>query len=63
MTDVDGNNIGTVTSGTQSPSLEKGIGMGYVDRQHAVVGNNIQVVIRNKSILATITSLPFYCES
>ena len=63
LTDVDGNNIGTVTSGTQSPSLEKGIGMGYVDRQHAVVGNNIQVVIRNKSILATITSLPFYSAS
>ena len=63
LTDVDGNNIGTVTSGTQSPSLEKGIGMGYVERQHAVVGNNIQVVIRNKSILATITSLPFYRAS
>ena len=63
LTDFDGNNIGTVTSGTQSPSLEKGIGMGYVDRKHAVVGNNIKVVIRNKSILATITSLPFYRES
>ena len=63
LTDFDGNNIGTVTSGTQSPSLEKGIGMGYVDRQHAVVGNNIQVVIRNKSIMATITSLPFYLAS
>ena len=63
LTDVDGNNIGTVTSGTQSPSLEKGIGMGYVDRQNAVVGNNVQVVIRNKSVLATITSLPFYRES
>ena len=63
LTDFDGNNIGIVTSGTQSPSLEKGIGMGYVDRQHAVVGNNIQVVIRNKSIMATITSLPFYLAS
>ena len=63
LTDIDGNNIGKVTSGTQSPSLEMGIGMGYIDRQHAVVGNDIQVVIRNKSILATITSLPFYHAS
>ena len=63
LTDVDGNDIGTVTSGTQSPSLEKGIGMGYIDRKHAIVGNNIYVVIRNKSILATITSLPFYHAS
>ena len=63
LTDFDGNNIGTVTSGTQSPSLDKGIGMGYIDQKHAVVGNNIYVVIRNKSILATITSLPFYYAS
>lgn len=63
LTDVAGNDIGTVMSGTQSPSLEKGIGMGYIDRKHDIVGNNIYVVIRNKSILATITSLPFYHAS
>ncbi len=63
LKDVAGNDIGIVTSGTQSPSLEKGIGMGYVDQEHAIVGNNINVIIRNKSILATITSLPFYHAS
>ncbi|MEC8211390.1 MAG: glycine cleavage system aminomethyltransferase GcvT [Bacteroidota bacterium] len=63
LKDVAGNDIGIVTSGTQSPSLEKGIGMGYVGREHAIVGNNINVIIRNKSILATITSLPFYHAS
>jgi aminomethyltransferase len=60
LTDESGNDIGIVTSGTQSPSLEKGIGMGYIDREQAVVGNTIYVVIRNKQISATITSLPFY---
>jgi glycine cleavage system aminomethyltransferase T len=34
--------------------------MGYVDREQAVVGNIVYVVIRNKQIPATITSLPFY---
>ena len=60
LTDESGNDIGIVTSGTQSPSLEKGIGMGYINREQAVVGNTIYVVIRNKQISATITSLPFY---
>ena len=63
LKDESGNDIGIVTSGTQSPSLEKGIGMGYVDREHAIVGNNINVIIRNKSVPATITSLPFYHAS
>ena len=60
LTDESGNDIGSVTSGTQSPCLKKGIGMGYVDRDQAVVGNIIYVVIRNKQIPVTITSLPFY---
>ena len=60
LADESGNDIGIVTSGTQSPSLAKGIGMGYIAREQAVVGNIIYVVIRNKHIPATITSLPFY---
>ena len=60
LADESGNDIGIVTSGTQSPSLEKGIGMGYIAREQAVVGNIVYVVIRNKHIPATITSLPFY---
>ena len=60
LADGNGNDIGIVTSGTQSPSLEKGIGMGYLDRKQAIVGNTIYVVIRNKLVPAIITLLPFY---
>jgi len=58
--DVNGNNIGIVTSGTMSPSLEKGIGMGYVDTDQKGVGNKIFIAIRKNSIPATIVKLPFY---
>ena len=60
LVDESENEIGIVTSGTQSPCLEKGIGIGYVDREKAIVGNIIYVSIRNKQVPATITSLPFY---
>ena len=60
LVDENENDIGIVTSGTQSPCLEKGIGIGYVDREKAIVGNIIYVSIRNKQVPATITSLPFY---
>ena len=60
LADESGNEIGIVTSGTQSPSLNKGIGMGYIKREQALVGNIVYVVIRNKQVPATITSLPFY---
>ncbi len=60
LVDESGNDIGIVTSGTQSPSLEKGIGMGYVLGEQAIVGNTIYVNIRTKQIPATITSFPFY---
>ena len=60
LTDESGNDIGIVTSGTQSPSLKKGIGLGYVDQNQAAVGNTIYVIVRNKQIPATITSFPFY---
>ncbi|GAA4282143.1 glycine cleavage system aminomethyltransferase GcvT [Gaetbulibacter aestuarii] len=59
---VDGNNepIGEVTSGTMSPSLGKGIGLGYVNTAHCGIGNTINIQIRNKTIPATIVKLPFY---
>ena len=60
LTDERGNEIGIVTSGTQSPSINKGIGMGYVKREQALVGNIVYVIIRNKQVPATIISLPFY---
>jgi aminomethyltransferase len=52
--------IGTVTSGTQSPSLGKGIGMGYVKTESAAPGTEIFIRIREKALKAKIISLPFY---
>ncbi|MFZ3273313.1 MAG: glycine cleavage system aminomethyltransferase GcvT [Lutibacter sp.] len=56
----DGENIGVVTSGTMSPSLKKGIGMGYVKTAYAKLGTKIFIQIRNKAIPATVVKLPFY---
>lgn len=55
-----GNIIGEVTSGTQSPSLGKGIGLGYVQTAYSAVGTEIFVKIRNKAIKAHVIKLPFY---
>ena len=56
----DGNPIGEVTSGTMSPMLKKGIGMGYVDVEHAKKGSEIRIGIRNKQVAARVVGLPFY---
>ncbi len=60
IVDVNGNNIGVVTSGTMSPSLKKGIGMGYVTKEQSKRGNEIFIQIRKKQVKATIIKLPFY---
>jgi aminomethyltransferase len=57
--DEEGNLIGRVTSGTQSPTLNKGIGMGYVLSEFAAVGSEIFVDIRDKQIKAVVVQLPF----
>ena len=49
--------IGEVTSGTQSPTLSKGIGMGYVSSSHA--GSEIFISIREKALKAEIVKMPF----
>lgn len=58
--DADGQKIGRVTSGTQSPSLGKCIGMGYVPINYSASSTEIYVAIRKKRIKAIVTSLPFY---
>ena len=58
--DVEGKQIGEVTSGTMSPMLGKGIGMGFVDLEHAKKGSEIFLGIRNKRVAAQIVRLPFY---
>ena len=59
LKDAEGNEIGVVTSGTSSPSLKLGIGMGYVKRGHTKAGNEIYVEVRNKQLKAEIVKLPF----
>jgi aminomethyltransferase len=49
-----------VTSGTQSPSLSKGIGMGYVKLAYSQPDTDIYILIRNKPIQARVVKLPFY---
>ena len=56
---ADGSPIGEVTSGTSSPSLKLGIGMGYIDKAYAKVGTEIYVSIREKNVKACISRLPF----
>jgi len=52
--------IGKVTSGTMSPSLKEGIGMGYVTKENSKVGTEIFIQVRNKSLKAEVVKLPFY---
>jgi aminomethyltransferase len=60
ITDAQGNEIGTVTSGTQSPSLQKAIGMGYVRTDFAKEGTEIFISIRNNPVRARVVKMPFY---
>ena len=55
----DGDIIGEVTSGTQSPVLQQGIGMGYVIAGYSKIGTEIFIQVRNKSLKAEIVKLPF----
>jgi len=57
--DENGNKIGEVTSGTQSPSLGKAIGLGYVSKEYTSAGSKIYVKIRDKNLLAKVVKVPF----
>jgi aminomethyltransferase len=59
LTDHEGNNIGRVTSGTMSPVLNKGIGMGYVHKAYSAIGTEVYVNVRNKLLKAKIVKMPF----
>ncbi|MFT5714542.1 MAG: aminomethyltransferase, partial [Flavobacterium sp.] len=52
--------IGIVTSGTMSPSMNKGIGLGYVKVANSAVNNDIFIRIRKNDVLAKVVKLPFY---
>ncbi len=57
---AEGSPIGRVTSGTMSPSLQKGIGLGYVPKELASEGSEIYIGVRKKQIKAQVVKLPFY---
>lgn len=57
--DAEGNEIGKVTSGTQSPSLQKAIGLGYVATEHANFDSEIYVEVRDKLLKAKVVKIPF----
>ena len=57
--DAQGNKIGRVTSGTQSPSLKKSIGLGYVDTAFSKEGTELFIAIRNQSVKAVVKKPPF----
>ncbi|HOY17935.1 MAG TPA: glycine cleavage system aminomethyltransferase GcvT [Haliscomenobacter sp.] len=61
--DAQGQNIGKVTSGSQSPTLGKPIGMGYVQTAYASPGSEIFISIGGKSLAATVVKLPFLQQS
>ena len=56
----NGDIVGKVTSGTQSPSLNKAIGLGYVPVENASEGSTIHIKVRNKVLAAKVIKLPFY---
>jgi aminomethyltransferase len=62
--DDSGNEVGIVTSGTQSPILGKGVGLGYVNRQDHLTspGAQIRIVARGKGMLAQVARPPFHKE-
>ncbi len=60
IVNANGEVVGNVTSGTMSPSLDKGIGMGYIPTEMAKANEKIFIQIRKKAIPATLVKLPFY---
>jgi aminomethyltransferase len=57
--DAEGNLIGRVTSGTQSPSLGKAIGLGYVRTDLSGLDSEIYVEVRDKLLKAKVVKIPF----
>ncbi len=60
IADEQGNIIGKVTSGTQSPSLQKAIGLGYVSTPFTKEGTIIYILIRGNKVAAKVVKFPFY---
>ena len=60
IVDASGNIIGIVTSGTMSPTMNVGIGMGYVTTENSAIDSTIYIRIRKNDVPAKVIKLPFY---
>jgi len=60
IVDESGKVIGVVTSGTMSPSMNKGIGLGYVTTPNSAIDGTIYIRIRKNDVPAKVVKLPFY---
>jgi aminomethyltransferase len=58
--DSEGTKIGTVTSGTMSPSMKVAIGLGYVTISHSSIDSELYIAVRDKKLKARVVKLPFY---
>ena len=59
ITDKEGNHIGQVTSGTQSPSLQKPIALGYVKLEFSSIGTPVYIKVREKLVACKVVKMPF----
>ena len=59
IVNLDGKEIGVVTSGTMSPTLTKAIAMGYILKEYSKIDTQVFIKVRNKQIKASVVSLPF----
>ncbi len=59
IVDGEGKKIGTVTSGTMSPMLKQGIGMGYIKAENATLGSEIFIKVRKRQLKAEVVKMPF----
>lgn len=59
VVDAQGNVVGRVTSGTQSPVLQKGIGLAYIKNSHSEIGTEIFIRVRNRDLKAKVVKIPF----
>ena len=57
---VQGEKVGEVTTGTQSPTLKKNVGLVLIDKNYAELGQMVEVEIRNKHVKAEVVKSPFY---
>ena len=52
--------VGIVTSGTHSPTVDGGIGMGYVDQIYSVIATKLMIDVRGRLVEAEVVDMPFY---